>query len=85
MIKNFFIPYNVGLTFDGKEYDLHNDFDMTRIEMNFESRSFAIRFQKGKRETDEASIILNFLLVESIFISPRILSLTELTVVELGY
>ncbi|WP_407315901.1 hypothetical protein [Pseudomonas sp. nanlin1] len=85
MVRNFTIPYSIAIAFNGAEYDLHNNFTAAKMEFDFEKKSLHVRFEPWGEPEDRQPVNLIFEKIDSLFISPEILSIEELFLEELGF
>jgi hypothetical protein len=87
MLKDFVIADAVGIRTQDKYIDLHNEFDLVQIRLGLQERTVELEFSAtgSSAAKKPGTILLQFIEVDWIQISPRVLLISNREVLELGY
>lgn len=87
MLKDFEVVNAVGIRTQGIYFDIHNEFDLVQIRLRPPDRTVELEFAATARKPTgaPATIVLQFLDVDWLQISPRVFLSDNCEVLEFGY
>lgn len=88
MDRNFSVADAVGIQVSGSYFDLHNDFYLCELTVTLIDRNVCLQFNRrddSGDSADEQVLLLKFIDVDYLDVSPGVLRMMICDIVELGY